>query len=106
MRELIRGAAERSWEDVSVPRLRGMETLVQRQEEDLVKLSKRLEDTIAILRSVEQVLLGRLDQQDQLLDPMARMLTVTTLRIQAIEEHHPSPLVRERVQALLKEVGG
>lgn len=106
MRELIRAAGEREWEDVAVPRLKAVEATVHRQEEDLLKLAKRMEDTIAILRSVEQGLLQRLDQQDQLLDPMARMLTLTTLRIQAIEEHHPSPTVRERVQALLKEVGG
>lgn len=106
MRELIRAAGEREWEDVAVPRLRAVEATAHRQEEELAKVAKRVEDTIAVLRNVEQLILQRLDQQDQLLDPMARMLTLTTLRIQAIEEHHPSPAVRERVQVLLKEVGG
>lgn len=106
MRDLIRSAAARKWEDAAAPRLQAVEEMVNRLEEGQARLAKRLEDLVAIVRSAEQGLLKRLDQQDQLLDPMARMLTLTTLRVQAIEELHPSTAVRERVQTLFREVGG
>lgn len=106
VRDLIRSGSARAWEEAAAPRLKTLDERTRNLEEALTYLAKRHEDAIAILRSVEQVILQRLDKQDELLDPMARMLTLTTIRLQAVVEHHPSPTVRERVQTLLKEVGG
>ena len=105
IRALIRAASARSWEDAAAPRLKTLTERVEALEDQAAHLAKRQEDTIAILRSVEQVLLGRLDGQDQLLAPLVQMMTLTTLRLQAILEYHPKPEVLQRFQQLLREVG-
>jgi len=106
IRELIRSASARSWEEAAAPRLRALAERVEGLDDQIAHLAKRHEDTIAILRSVEQVLLGRLDGQDQLLSPLVQMMTLTTLRMQAILEFHPKPEVQQRFQQLLREVEG
>jgi hypothetical protein len=105
IRELIRTASARAWEDAAAPRLRTLDERTRSIEEQLAHLAKRQEDTIAILRSVEQVLLGRLDEQAQLFDALVRMTTLTTFRMQAVIEHHPKPEVQQRFLQLMREAG-
>ena len=105
LRDLIRSASARAWEDAAAPRLRILDERTRALEEDLAHLAKRLEDTIAILRSVEQVILNRLDDQANVLNPLAQMIALTTFRMQAVIEHHPKPEVQKRVGELLKEAG-
>lgn len=105
LRELIRWASARGWEEAAAPRLRILDERTRVMEEDLAHLAKRLEDTIAILRSVEQVILSRLDDQASVFDPLVQMTTLTTFRMQAVIEHHPKLEVQQRVGALLKEAG-
>jgi hypothetical protein len=105
IRDLIRAASARAWEGAAAPRLRTLDERTRSIEEQLAHLAKRQEDTIAILRSVEQVLLGRLDQQGQLFEALVRMTTLTTFRMQAVIEHHPKLEVHQRFLQLVKESG-
>lgn len=89
----------------AAPRLRTLDERTLGLEEDLAHLGKRLEDTIAILRSVEQVILARLDGQAQVLEPLVRMTTLTTFRMQAVVEHHPKAEVQQRFRDLIREAG-
>jgi hypothetical protein len=85
--------------------LRTLDERTRSFEEELAHLGKRLEDTIAILRSVEQVILVRLDGQAQVLEPLVGMTTLTTFRMQAVVEHHPKPEVQQRFRELIQEAG-
>ena len=105
IRELIRTASARSWEEAAAPRLRTLDERTRNLEEAIAYLGKRQEDTIAILRSVEQVLLARLDGQAQVLEPLVHMTTLTTFRLQAVVEHHPKAEVQQRFRDLLREAG-
>lgn len=105
IRELIRLASARAWEEAAAPRLRTLDERSQHLEEEAARLGKRVEDTIAILRSVEQVILSRLDGQAQVLEPLVRMTTLTTFRMQAVVEHHPKAEVQQRFRELVREAG-
>ena len=105
IRELIRTASARAWEEAAAPRLRTLDERTRNLEEEFAHLGKRLEDTIAILRSVEQVILARLDGQAQVLEPLAQMTTLTTFRMQAVVEHHPKAEVQQRFRELVREAG-
>lgn len=105
IRELIRTASARAWEEAAAPRLRTLDERTRNLEEAIAYLGKRQEDTIAILRSVEQVILARLDGQAQVLEPLVQMTTLTTFRLQAVVEHHPKAEVQQRFRDLIREAG-
>lgn len=105
IRGLIRHASARAWEEAAAPRLRTLDERSQHLEEESARLGKRIEDTIAILRSIEQVILARLDGQAQVLEPLVRMTTLTTFRMQAVVEHHPKAEVQHRFRELVREAG-
>ncbi len=103
IRDLITGASARSWESAAAPRLAVLEEQTQTLGEEVTHLRKRIEDLIAIVRSIEQVLLGRLDEEAALLTPILQLTTLTALRMQAVIEFHPNPEVQKRFQVLLRQ---